>query len=100
MFFVTAVTRPGGKAFFTFEAQFPVSGCFGGLHLACDCFAVLLCNFFFTAFLRAVHATDNFFSVASSKFAVTVALPIESLPPRFFLGWPKQRAKTMENRIF
>ena len=47
VFFFTAVTRPGGKALFTFEAQFPVSGCFGGLHLACDCFAVLLCNFFF-----------------------------------------------------
>jgi len=59
--------------------------------------AVLLCSIFFffafTAFLRAVHVTDNSCSLVSSEFAVTVALPIVSFPPRFFLGWPKHSSE-------
>ena len=33
----------GKSGFRFFEARFLVGGCFGGLHLACDCFAVLCC---------------------------------------------------------
>ena len=55
----------GKSAFRFFEARFPVGGCLGGLHLACDyCFAVLccFCNFFHahTVSMRAIHVTADF----------------------------------------
>jgi hypothetical protein len=58
------VTR-GQKALCVWRHDSPVGGCFGGLHLACDCFAVR-CDFFsFYAASRlvasAVHVTDDFF---------------------------------------
>lgn len=69
---------------------------FGGLHIACDCFAVL--HSIFSSFSLPIRCARSMSlmifssrSLVSSKFVVTVALPMESFPPRFFLGWPKQR---------
>ena len=62
--------------------------------IASLCCAAL--QFFFSSpsvSMRAVHVTVDSCSLVSSEFAVAVALPIESFPPRFFLGWPKHSSE-------
>ena len=70
-----------------------------GLRFACDCFAVPLGTFFFRLLYRPIRCARpmsllSICLLVGSKFAVApVALPIESLPPRFFLGWPKHSSE-------
>lgn len=101
------LTRGKSAPRFFFEARFPVGACFGGLHLACDCFAVLCwaaLQYFqlsFTDSMRAVHVTLLNFSSgklqvcchccsANGKFS-------DSLFPRLAKA---QQRRPWKNRIF